>query len=351
MVLKCLVHSAWLSKQDKQNSSLTSNQQLATSNLLINQQLLNQKPLLFLMNLLLRLKNGLSKSSHKIASGVAAIFTKRKLDEAMLEELEELLITSDIGAAVAAEITASISRERLGRDISSEEVRQFLADKIAAQLSSSSPSSLLINGVKPLVILVVGVNGNGKTTTIGKLAAKFKADGKKIMLAAADTFRAAAVEQLQEWARRSDIKIISGAHEADPASVAFTAYQQAQAEEIDILLIDTAGRLHNKANLMSELAKISKVLKKIDEKAPHHVLMVLDATTGQNAIAQLTAFKEMIQVNGLIVTKLDGTAKGGIIVALSKQFSIPIHAIGVGEGIEDLQPFQAADFARNLVGL
>lgn len=302
------------------------------------------------MSFLARLKSGLAKSSNKITEGVTSIFTKRKLDESMLEELEELLITSDMGANVAAEITAALAKERLGKDISPEEVKEMLADKIAAMLSSSSPAALLAEA-KPTVVLVVGVNGNGKTTTIGKLASKFKADGKKVMLAAADTFRAAAVEQLQEWGRRSTIPVITGAFEADPASVAFAAYEKARAENADILLIDTAGRLHNKANLMQELQKISKVLKKIDEAAPHHVLMVLDATTGQNAISQLAAFKEMVQVDGLIVTKLDGTAKGGIIVALAKQFGIPIHAIGVGEGIEDLQDFQAIDFSRNLVGL
>ncbi len=302
------------------------------------------------MSFLSRLKAGLSKSSNKITEGVASIFTKRKLDAAMLEELEELLITADMGAAVAAEITGALSKERLGKELSPDEVKEILAEKIAAMLQSSSPAALMTDA-KPTVVLVVGVNGNGKTTTIGKLASKFKAEGKKVMLAAGDTFRAAAVEQLQEWGKRSDLPVVSGAFEADPASVAFAAYERARAENADVLLIDTAGRLHNKANLMAELSKISKVLKKIDEAAPHQVLMVLDATTGQNALSQLAAFKEMAQVSGLIVTKLDGTAKGGIIVALAKQFGIPIHAIGVGEGIEDLQNFQAIEFARNLVGL
>jgi fused signal recognition particle receptor len=302
------------------------------------------------MNFLARLKSGLSKSSNKITEGVTGIFTKRKLDESMLEGLEELLISADMGAKVAAEITAELSKERLGKDISPEEIKEFLAGRIAAKLTSSSPQALL-SDAKPTVIVVVGVNGNGKTTTIGKLASKFKADGKKVMLAAADTFRAAAVEQLQEWGRRSEIPVVTGAFEGDPASVAFAAYEKALAENCDVLMIDTAGRLHNKANLMQELLKISKVLKKIDELAPHHVLMVLDATTGQNAISQLSAFKEMVAVDGLIVTKLDGTAKGGIVVALSQQFGIPIHAIGVGEGIDDLQDFQAIEFSRNLLGL
>jgi fused signal recognition particle receptor len=302
------------------------------------------------MSLLSRLKAGLTKSSNKITEGVAAIFTKRKLDAAMLDELEELLITSDMGANVAAEITAALAKERLGKDISPEEVKEILAEKIATILQPCA-RPLTTHHSQLTTILVVGVNGNGKTTTIGKLASKFKAEGKKVMLAAADTFRAAAVEQLQVWGKRSDIPVVSGAFEADPASVAFAALERARAENIDVLLIDTAGRLHNKANLMAELSKISNVLKKIDASAPQHVLMVLDATTGQNALSQLAAFKEMVQVSGLIVTKLDGTAKGGIIVALAKQFAIPIHAIGVGEGIDDLQPFQPIDFSRNLVGL
>ncbi len=302
------------------------------------------------MSLLARLKSGLSRSSGKITEGVSAIFTKRKLDAAMLEELEELLITADMGAGVAAEIATALGRERLGKDLSADEVKAYLAEKIAEMLQSSTPAALLADAM-PTVIMVVGVNGNGKTTTIGKLASKFKAEGKKVMLAAADTFRAAAVEQLQEWGKRSGVPVVTGAHESDPASVAFAAYEKAKAEGADVLLIDTAGRLHNKANLMAELQKISKVLKKIDASAPHHVLMVLDATTGQNALSQLAAFKEMVQVDGLIVTKLDGTAKGGIIVALAKQFSIPIHAIGVGEGIEDLQDFDAVQFSKNLVGL
>lgn len=303
------------------------------------------------MSFFSRLKAGLSKSSGKITEGVSAIFTRRTLDAAMLEELEELLITADMGAAVAAEITAELGKERLGKDISPEEVKAILAEKIAAMLTSSSPSALLSDTVKPTVILVVGVNGNGKTTTIGKLASRFAGEGKKVMLAAADTFRAAAVEQLQEWGRRAAIPVVSGAHEADPASVVFSAYERARAEQMDVLLIDSAGRLHNKTNLMNELHKMSRVLAKIDAGAPHHVLMVLDATTGQNAIAQLHAFKEMVQVDGLIVTKLDGTAKGGVIVALAKQFNIPIHAIGVGEAIADLQDFDAAAFSRNLLGL
>ena len=210
---------------------------------------------------------------------------------------------------------------------------------------------LVFEARKPNVVLVVGVNGNGKTTTIGKLASKYKAEGKKVMLAAADTFRAAAVEQLQVWGERSAIPVVAGAHEADPSSVAYQAVERAQKEGVDVLLIDTAGRLHNKANLMSELQKMIKVIKKLDDSAPHEVVLVLDATTGQNALTQVQTFKELVQVTGLVVTKLDGTAKGGVVVALAKQTSLPIYAIGVGEGIEDLQSFSAKNFAENLLGL
>jgi fused signal recognition particle receptor len=278
---------------------------------------------------------------------------------------------------VAAEITAALSKERLGKDISPDEVKAILAEKIAGMLQTVVDNSPPLEGgarggvvpqtrnievpptlTLPLkgggelsVVLVIGVNGNGKTTTIGKLAHQLKAEGKKVMLAAGDTFRAAAVEQLQEWGKRCDIPVVAGAFEADPSSVAFAALERAKAEGVDVLLIDTAGRLHNKTNLMQELQKMIRVMKKLDEGAPHEVIMVLDATTGQNAISQMQVFKEMVNVTGLIVTKLDGTAKGGIIVALARQFSIPILAIGVGEKIDDLQPFDAKRFAQNLVGL
>lgn len=303
------------------------------------------------MSLLSRLKSGLSKSSSKITDGVGAIFTKRKLDDEALEELEELLITADMGAVTAAEIVAEIAKGRFGKEMTAEEIKAILAEKIAVRLTSSSPMALFKEHISPVVVLVVGVNGNGKTTTIGKLAGIYKAAGKKVMLAAADTFRAAAVEQLLEWGKRADIEVVTGAHEADPASVAFSAYEKARKQGVDILMIDTAGRLHNKANLMAELQKIAKVLTKLDEAAPHEVLMVLDATTGQNALSQLQTFKEMIKVSGLVVTKLDGTAKGGVAVALLRQFGIPIHAIGVGESMEDLQSFNAESYAKNLVGL
>ncbi len=303
------------------------------------------------MSFFAKLKAGLSKSSAKVSGGITDIFTKKKLEAASIEELEELLIEADMGASVAANLCAELSKQRFDKDTSPELVREFLAGEIAKLLQPVAKPLAIDSAKKPEVILVVGVNGNGKTTTIGKLASKFKADGKKVMLAAGDTFRAAAVEQLQVWGERSKIPVVTGAFESDPASVAYAAVERAKAEGVDVLMIDTAGRLHNKKNLMDELQKMIKVIKKLDESAPHHVILVLDATTGQNAISQMQAFKEMVAVSGLIVTKLDGTAKGGIVVALAQQFGVSIHAIGVGEAIEDLDAFEPTDFAKNLVGL
>lgn len=302
------------------------------------------------MNFLKKLKSSLSKTSSKLGGGITGIFTKRKLDNASLEELEELLIEADLGAPLAHELTSEFAKQRFDKKIEPNEVREFLAEKIAAILAPYATPLTTDNRLLTTIIMV-GVNGNGKTTTIGKLASKFKAEGKKVMIAAADTFRAAAVEQMQVWGERSNIPVVTGAFQADPASVAFAALERARAEQVDILFIDTAGRLQNKSNLMMELQKIIKVLKKIDESAPHHVLQVLDATTGQNALSQVSAFKEMVNVTGLIITKLDGTAKGGIVVALARQSKLPIHAIGVGEGIDDLDAFNSTDFARNLVDL
>jgi fused signal recognition particle receptor len=287
----------------------------------------------------------------KLTAGITGIFTKRKLDGEALAALEDLLIEADLGAKTASELVAALSKQLFDKDISPEAVRAFLAGEIAKILEPVAVPLIPDTALKPSVILVLGVNGSGKTTTIGKLASRFKAQGKSVMLAAADTFRAAAVEQLQEWGRRSDIPVIAGEHESDPASVAYKAYEQAQKAQSDILLIDTAGRLHNKSNLMAELQKICKVLKKIDASAPHHIIQVLDATIGQNTIAQVQAFKEMVDITGLIITKLDGTAKAGVLVAIARQFHIPVHAIGLGEGVRDLKDFQPIDFSRNLVGL
>ncbi len=304
----------------------------------------------------------------KLSQGITGIFTKAKLDQAALGALEELLIEADVGAKAAAELVQALSKHRFDKDISAQEVKEFLAGEIAKILAPLTVSLLLppltggdkeggglphltspASGGGTIVILVVGTNGSGKTTTIGKLASQFKQEGKKVMLAAADTFRAAAVEQLQEWGKRSDITVVTGAPNSDPASVAFRAYEEARAAGADILLIDTAGRLANKSDLMAELQKICKTLKKIDERAPHCVVQVLDATIGQNTVAQVKTFKEMVKVTGLIVTKLDGTAKGGVLVALAKQCALPIHYIGIGEGVGDLKRFDAGDFAINLL--
>ena len=301
------------------------------------------------MNWFAKLKSGLSKTSSKLTGGITSIFTKRKLDKETLEELEELLVGADMGATVASRIVANFGKQRMDKEISSEEIKSTLASEIA-QILEPVAKPLKIETHKPHVVIVVGVNGNGKTTTIGKLAKQLQAQNHKIMLAAADTFRAAAVEQLVVWAERNKCEIITGAVNADPASVAYTAYEKARKDGVDVLLIDSAGRLHNKANLMAELQKIIKVIKKIDDSAPHSVIQVLDATTGQNAINQVEVFTSMVNVNGLVITKLDGTAKGGIVVALADKFKLPIHAIGVGEGIDDLQPFVASEFADNLFG-
>jgi fused signal recognition particle receptor len=296
-----------------------------------------------------RLKQGLSKSSQQIGEGITGIFTKRKLDEATLEELEELLIMADMGAPTAAKIVARIRKDRFEKDIEPQEIREALAQEIALVLEPVAKPLTPDSSHKPHVVLVVGVNGNGKTTTIGKLAKRLQEQGHKVMLGAADTFRAAAVEQLQIWGQRNNVPVFTGLAQADPASVAYQALEQAKAQGVGVLLIDTAGRLQNKQNLMQELQKIVKVIQKLDASAPHSVLQILDATTGQNALSQVKTFKECVNVTGLVVTKLDGTAKAGIVLALADQFGLPIHAIGVGEGIDDLRDFSAADFARNLV--
>ena len=319
-----------------------------------------------------RLKSGLSKTSSGISEGIGGIFTKRRLDDAMLEELEELLIMSDMGAGVAAKLVAEFGKGRFDKEIDPQEVKEALAAEIAKLLMPVALPLEIDASHNPYVVMVVGVNGNGKTTTMGKLAYQLSREfrvqssefsgvvvggqeartgGKKILLAAADTFRAAAVEQLKVWGERAGVPVISAEEGADPASVAYRALEQARVQGADVLMIDTAGRLHNKKNLMEELSKIVRVLKKLDETAPHKVLLVLDGTTGQNAMSQVEAFRELVEVNGLVVTKLDGTAKGGVVVALAEKFKLPIHAIGVGEGIQDLRPFAAEDFARSLVGL
>jgi fused signal recognition particle receptor len=298
-----------------------------------------------------RLRAGLNRSSSRLKDNIAGIFTKRKLDAASLEELEEALITADLGVETAAELASELGRTRFGKEVSEQEVRGALADSITRILAPVARPIELDPARKPQVILVCGVNGTGKTTTIGKLAAQLRAEGARVMLAAGDTFRAAAIEQLQIWGERAGCPVITRPTGADSAGLAYDALERARAEGADILLIDTAGRLHNKAALMDELAKVVRVLRKLDPEAPHDVLLVLDATTGQNARNQVETFKAMVPLTGLIVTKLDGTARGGIVVALARQFGLPVHALGVGEGIDDLRPFEAQAFADALLGL
>ncbi|EKE76862.1 signal recognition particle-docking protein FtsY [Oceanibaculum indicum] len=300
---------------------------------------------------LARLKQGLARTSAKLGGGIIGLFTKRKLDEATLEELEELLIQADLGVKTSAKLTANLARERFEKEVTSEEVRQAFADDIAEILTPVALPLTLDPANRPHVVLVVGVNGTGKTTTIGKLAKQFRDQGKKVMLAAGDTFRAAAVEQLKIWGERTGAPVIAGPENCDAASLAFDALKQAKAEGADVLLIDTAGRLHNKAALMDELKKVIRVITKLEPSAPHSTVLVLDATTGQNAHAQVETFREMVNVTGLVMTKLDGTARGGVVVALADVFGLPVHAVGVGEGADDLRPFDANSFARNLMGL
>ena len=274
---------------------------------------------------------------------------RRVLDDAMLESLEELLIRSDMGVDTALRVTANIAEGRFGKRISTEDLKAALATEIA-RIMEPVARPMPLYRQKPQVVLVVGVNGSGKTTTIGKLASQFKAAGKSVVIAAGDTFRAAAVEQLQIWGQRAGVPVLTAPEGSDPASLAFDALTKAQADGADLLMIDTAGRLHNRADLMEELAKIVRVLRKIDPTAPHNTLLVLDATTGQNALLQVEIFRKIAEVSGLVMTKLDGTARGGVLVALADKFGLPIHAIGVGEQIDDLAPFDPQDFANALVG-
>lgn len=299
-----------------------------------------------------RLTRGLTKSSGALGSGIADIFTKKKLDADSLEQLEDLLIMSDLGPKTAAKIVANLSAHKFDKEIDGDSVKEALATQIAAMIEPVAVPLTVPADKKPFVMLICGVNGAGKTTTIGKLAYKLHVkEHRKVMVAAGDTFRAAAIEQLGEWAKRAHVPIVQKDIGADAAAVAFEAYEQAKAEDVDVLMIDTAGRLQNKANLMAELEKIVRVLKKQDESLPHAVLLVLDATTGQNAHSQVKVFKEAVDVTGLIVTKLDGSAKGGVVVSLAQEFGLPIHMIGVGEGENHLSPFAAKDFARALLGI
>lgn len=298
-----------------------------------------------------RLRDGLSRTSSQLTGQITSLFTKRKLDDATLQDLEDLLIQADLGVETALRITDTLASERYGKDVTGGDVSRIMASEITKVLSPvAKPLELDLNH-KPHVILVVGVNGTGKTTTIGKLAAKLSGAGLKVMLAAGDTFRAAAIEQLKIWAERTGSDIVSSKLGADAAGLAYEAYQQAKEKKSDVLIVDTAGRLQNKAELMAELEKIVRVLGKLDPDAPHTVLQTLDATTGQNALNQVEIFRNVAGVTGLIMTKLDGTARGGILVAIAAKHKLPVYFIGVGEGIDDLEPFEAKDFAQAIAGV
>lgn len=298
-----------------------------------------------------RLTEGLSRTSSALTTGITDLFTKRKLDAGTLEDLEDILIQADLGLATAARVAKAVGEGRYDRQIEPSEVKAILAREVEAILSPVAQPLVIDATKKPFVILMVGVNGSGKTTTIGKLAAKFRAEGRSVMLAAGDTFRAAAIEQLKVWGERTGAEVVSGNQGADASGLAFEALQKAKAAGTDVLLVDTAGRLQNKTGLMDELAKVVRVIRKLDPEAPHAALLVLDATVGQNALSQVEAFGDTAGVTGLVMTKLDGTARGGILVALAAKFGLPVHFIGVGEGVEDLEPFSARDFARAVSGL
>lgn len=298
-----------------------------------------------------RLKDGLTKTSSRLSDGITSAFTRRKLDDDTLEELEELLIQADLGVETAMRITERLAAEKYDKQISPEEVREVLAAEVANTLEPVARPLEIDPARKPHVILVVGVNGTGKTTTIGKFARKFTDAGHGVILAAGDTFRAAAVEQLRIWGERVGAPVITRDIGADAAGLAYDALKQAQDEARDVLMVDTAGRLQNKADLMAELEKIIRVVRKLDETAPHTVLLTLDATTGQNALQQVDVFKQTAGVTGIVMTKLDGTARGGILVAIAAKHALPVYAIGVGEGVDDLQPFDAGEFARAVAGV
>ena len=297
-----------------------------------------------------RLKAGLTRTATVLSSGLTGLLTKERLDAETIQSLEEALIRADLGADLARRLSAEIAEGRYDAEITEREIRQHLATAIARVMQHSAKPFVVDRARKPFVVLVAGVNGTGKTTTIGKIAAKLSSEGYRVTLAAGDTFRAAAIEQLKIWGERAGAQVIARATGADAAGVAFEALEIARSEKGDVLLIDTAGRLQNKAGLMAELQKVARVLKKLDPDAPHAALLVLDATTGQNAISQVEAFQAAMPLTGLVMTKLDGTAKGGILVALADRFALPIHFIGVGESIGDLQVFVASSFAKALTG-
>jgi fused signal recognition particle receptor len=297
-----------------------------------------------------RLSGGLKRTSSSIGGAVTDLVAKRRLDQTMLDDIEDVLIRADLGVETAARIAAAVGEGRYDKSITADEVKAVVAAEVEKVLTPVA-KPLMIKEAKPFVALVIGVNGSGKTTTIGKIAAKLRAEGRSVMLAAGDTFRAAAIDQLNIWGGRSGASVIARAPGADAAGVAFDALTEARGEEVDVLLIDTAGRLQNKAVLLDELQKIVRVVKKVDPSAPHAVLLVLDATIGQNALSQVEVFRDVAGVTGLVMTKLDGTARGGILVAIAAKYGLPVHFIGVGEGIDDLASFSAKDFARAIAGI
>jgi fused signal recognition particle receptor len=298
-----------------------------------------------------RLSAGLKRTSGSLGSAVADLATTRTRDRAMLEDIEDVLLRADLGTEVAARISAAVGHGRYDKAITADDVKAVVASEVEKVLAPVAKPLEVDATQKPFVILVVGVNGSGKTTTIGKLAAKLSAEGRKVMLAAGDTFRAAAIEQLKIWGERTKSPVIAGAQGSDSASLAFNALSAAREQKLDVLLVDTAGRLQNKAELMNELEKVVRVIKKVDASAPNAVLLVLDATVGQNALSQVEAFHRTAGVTGLVMTKLDGTARGGILVALAEKHKLPVHFIGVGEGVDDLAPFTALDFAKAIAGI
>ena len=298
-----------------------------------------------------RLATGLKRSSDQLTGSITAVFTKRRLDNATLEELEDVLIQADLGLETATAITDTLRRDRFDRDVSGDDVRSVLASEVESVLAPVAQPLRIDPDRRPFVILMIGVNGSGNTTTIGKLAQKLSAEGKSVMLAAGDTFRAAAIEQLQVWGERTGSPVVARPAGSDASGLAFDAVTQAKAEGRDVLIIDTAGRLQNRDELMNELEKVIRVIKKVDPTAPHATLLTLDATTGQNALKQVEIFGQRAGVTGLVMTKLDGTARGGILVAIARRFGLPVHFIGVGEGVNDLQPFRADEFARAIAGL
>ena len=303
------------------------------------------------MSWLKKLTSGLSKTSARVTSSLSSLLGRSSIDAASIEEVEDALISADLGTAAAARLAERVRRHKFDGEVTAQALAAALADGITEILEPVAAPLVPQPGNRPHVVLLVGVNGSGKTTTAGKLAQQWRREGKSVMLAAGDTFRAAAIEQLQIWGERTGTEVIAGTQGGDAAALAYQALEQARAQDTEILIIDTAGRLQNRTELMDELAKIVRVIRKLDETAPHDSVIVLDGTVGQNALSQVSAFQDIADVSGLIVTKLDGSAKGGVVIALAEKFQLPVHAVGVGEGADDLQPFEARDFANALAGV